>query len=76
VDSRFVAPADKFPGVLRNAAPAFSGPFWNDYRLSENSPLRNRGNLSVTQQNPKVRFDLEGKNRLLDGKPDLGAFER
>jgi hypothetical protein len=76
VESRFVAPADKFPGVLRNAVPNFSGPFWNDYRLQENSPLRNKGNLSATQQNPKVWFDLEGKNRLLDGQPDLGAFER
>ncbi len=76
VDSRYNPPVDKFPGVLKNMAPGFLGPFWNDYRLQENSALRDKGSLSRTQQTPKAWFDLEGKNRLLDGKPDLGAFER
>ncbi|MCG9909975.1 MAG: hypothetical protein MH137_01630 [Flavobacteriales bacterium] len=76
LDNKFVTPENRYFDIIKNANPQFNGPFWNDYRLKENSPLLNKGNLQRTQQNLKAWFDLEGKNRLQDGKPDIGALER
>lgn len=44
-----------------------------DYQLDTLSPARNVGKLSIGQLVP---LDQNGNNRLVDGKPDLGAFER
>lgn len=76
LDNQFITPSDKFINIIKNLDYKFSGPFWNDYRLLETSPLINKGNLALTQANLKAWFDLEGKNRLTDGQPDIGAIER
>ena len=65
----------KFPGLIQNVDFKFAGPYWNDYHLLEGSPLLNAGQLNATQTNPKAWFDLETKNRLADGQPDIGALE-
>ncbi|MCK9254362.1 MAG: hypothetical protein GX793_02070 [Bacteroidales bacterium] len=44
-----------------------------DYELDTLSPAKDIGKLNISQQVP---LDQLGNNRLLDGKPDLGAFER
>jgi len=44
-----------------------------DFRLKENSPALDTANYSIAQTLP---LDLNGKSRLADGKPDIGAYER
>ena len=43
-----------------------------DFRLRKDSPAKDAGNLEIATQVP---YDLNGYNRLTDGKPDLGAYE-
>lgn len=76
LDTKYNPPTNKFFNIIKNVDYKFMGPTWNDYRLREGSPLINRGLLEAAQSNPKTWFDLEGKNRLTDGMPDIGAFEK
>lgn len=76
LDSKYNPPADKFINIIKNQDYKFNGQGWNDYTLREGSPLINAGKLEFTQNNTKAWFDLEGKNRLADGRPDIGALER
>lgn len=76
LDSKYNPPVNKFINIIKNVDYKFVGPTWNDYRLKEGSPLINAGNYQRTQNTPKAWFDLEGKNRLTDGKPDIGAIEK
>lgn len=76
LDNDYEPPVNKFINIIKNQDWKFSGQGWNDYRLLESSPLINKGNYQITQGNTKTWFDLEGKNRLVDGQPDLGAFEK
>lgn len=76
LDTDYDPPTNKFFNILKNVDYKFSGPTWNDYRLLEGSPLIDAGNINFTQSNSKAWFDLEGHNRLTDGKPDIGALER
>jgi len=43
-----------------------------DFRLQENSPAKDIADFDIASQIP---YDIEGFNRLADGKPDLGAYE-
>lgn len=43
-----------------------------DFELDSASVARDKANASYSQQTP---LDLSGRNRLEDGKPDLGAYE-
>jgi hypothetical protein len=43
-----------------------------DFRLKENSPVKDVANLEIATQIP---CDLTGFYRLTDGKPDIGAYE-
>ena len=76
LDTKYNPPTNKFFNIIKNVDYKFMGPTWNDYRLREGSPLINRGLLEAAQSNPQTWFDLEGKNRLTDGMPDIGAFEK
>lgn len=76
VDKETVLPQDRFVNIIKNVDYGFMGQLWNDYRLMEGSPLINAGSPGRTQSHPKAWFDLEGHNRLTDGKPDIGALER
>ncbi|MBC7125840.1 MAG: hypothetical protein H5T24_09435, partial [Bacteroidales bacterium] len=45
---------------------------WN-FELDTLSPAKDIGDITIATGYP---VDLNGVNRLADGKPDLGAFER
>jgi len=45
---------------------------WN-FELDSLSPAKDIGDITIATNFP---VDLKGVNRLADGKPDLGAFER
>jgi len=65
---------DFFIDNIWNENPKFKDiikPF--DYELDTLSPAKDVGKLSIANQVP---LDQLGNNRLLDGKPDLGAYER
>lgn len=76
LDNNYNPPTDKFFNIIKNLDYKFVGQSWNDYRLLDGSPLIDAGNYSLTQGQSKAWFDLEGKNRLVDGKPDIGAIEK
>jgi hypothetical protein len=47
--------------------------FLFDFKLRENSPAKDVANPEISQSTP---IDMLGRNRLADGKPDIGAYER
>ncbi|MCG8697038.1 MAG: hypothetical protein MI922_03205, partial [Bacteroidales bacterium] len=53
---------------------AITGPY--DFNLEEGSLAIDAGNLDYVSKSPYLQTDFEGKSRIADGKPDLGAFER
>ena len=57
--------------VAGTAAEFFADFNGGDYRLSKNSPLRNKG----LEYDDIAEFDLLGKNRVQGSKPDIGCFE-
>lgn len=68
---------NRFNQIIKNLDPQFEDSFLQDFRLKENSPAINKGNpIFVTNHITKLLFDLKGKNRLWNGTPDLGAFEK
>lgn len=68
----------KFVNVIKNPAkPGFINPGLQNYQLTEDSEALEKGDRSVvTNNNAKLLFDLQGKNRLTKQNPDLGAFSR
>lgn len=66
--------SDFFIDNIWNENPKFksvSKPF--DYSLDTLSPAKDKAKISISNLVP---LDISGNNRLSDGKPDLGAFER
>lgn len=47
-----------------------------DFSLDSLSPAIDSGDIQLILGIPQVLTDFKGKSRNLDGKPDLGAFER
>ena len=76
LDTKYKPPTNKFINIIKNQDYKFAGQSWNDYRLLDGSPLIDRGSYQRAQDNTKAWFDLENKNRLVDGKPDIGAIEK
>ena len=64
-----------FSNMVFNEDPTFRNTQEQDYRLTENSPARDKGSASVVNENPPVPTDLLGNNRLGDAAPDCGAME-
>lgn len=65
---------DFFINNIWNESPKFkeiTKPF--NYELDTLSPAKDAGKLNISQQVPT---DQLGNSRLIDNKPDLGAFER
>jgi hypothetical protein len=62
-----------FRNVINQEYPAFRDIYYNDYSLDTLSPAKDAGLYEIAIQYP---FDLEGEDRLADGLPDIGAFER
>ena len=64
---------DEFPGTLINENPRFIDESVWDLRPDTLSPLIDNGNPAYLTEYP---VDYRGVLRSLDGKPDIGAFER
>lgn len=66
--------------VILNQDPRFKndstikGPL--DYALDTLSPAKDVGSMEIINRIPILKSDYEGKSRIADGKPDLGAIER
>lgn len=46
-----------------------------DLELDTLSPAINAGDMKWIQDIPSLRYDYNGNDRTIDGKPDLGAYE-
>jgi hypothetical protein len=47
-----------------------------DFRLDTLSPAKDTGDINLIMNIPQLQTDYAGNSRTIDGKPDLGAFER
>ena len=48
-----------------------------DYRLDTLSPAKDSADVAIVNRHIEyLEFDYDGNSRLIDGMPDLGAFER
>jgi hypothetical protein len=61
-----------FINVIPDIDPLFENIDLNDFRIDTLSPAKDTGNVTIANSVPT---DITGANRLLDGKPDLGAYE-
>ncbi|MCA1746260.1 MAG: hypothetical protein LC655_01080, partial [Bacteroidales bacterium] len=61
-----------FSNIILNEDPLFDS-LRVSYELDSLSPAIDAGKLDYAIEFP---FDKKGDNRLVDNKPDLGAFER
>lgn len=61
-----------FAGSIFNEDPKFTDISLNDYSIDSISPARDIGDKTIATRFPK---DLNGKSRLADEGPDLGALE-
>jgi hypothetical protein len=64
---------NKFPGTIINKSPRFIDSDSWDLRPDTLSPLINNGNPVYSLLYP---LDIRGVSRLLNGSPDIGAYER
>ncbi len=61
-----------FVNVLVNSDPLFIGPSDGNFRLKEESPVRDAGNSSI---GASITEDMDGNNRIYGPAPDMGAYE-
>ncbi len=73
VDTLNTSDEDHWLGIVKNISPKFDSLSNYSYRLDTLSIAKDRGKLEYAEYFP---LDLDGNNRLADGKPDLGAYER
>lgn len=73
-----------YPGNFHNIVLNDTAAFVNDsamvgqldFRLDTLSAAKDEGDIAISNLFPELHYDLEGKSRITDGKPDLGAYER
>ncbi len=69
--------AANFIGTILNENPLFVNTDDYNYQLDTLSPAINKANIDFINQFPtKLTYDLNGFERLLNSKADVGAFER
>lgn len=67
---------NRYHNIIKNTDPLFADPQNQDFRLQNESPAINGGDVSFVQQFiPELLFDLKGANRTYSGNPDIGAYE-
>ncbi len=78
LDKDFNIDNPKFVNAIKNPdKPGFSNTSFQNYQLTEESAALEKGERSVvTNNNTRLLFDLQGKNRLTKQNPDLGAYSR
>ncbi len=68
---------DNFVNVIFNEDPNFIDLEDIYYELDTLSPAKDIGNIEfINESSVDVTLDLKGNSRIIDKKPDLGAFER
>jgi len=72
VDTMNTSNAERWINIVKNQDPRFVSVFNRDYQLDTISPARDKGKAEYAGFFP---LDLKGRNRLADGKPDIGAYE-
>jgi len=74
VDSDFsTSDPENFQNIIVNKDPEFKDPFNGDFELDTLSIAKDFGSLEYGSMFP---YDINMENRIVDNKPDLGAFER
>jgi hypothetical protein len=79
-DSLDYSDISHFEKIILNIDPQFvndsvsNGKF--DFGLDSLSPAIDSGSIELIKNIPQLQTDYTGASRVLDGKPDLGAFER
>ncbi len=63
---------NKYPNFMNDSAS--NGAY--DFQLDTLSDAKDVGILEIINQNSFLEIDRAGNSRILDGKPDLGAYER
>jgi hypothetical protein len=58
-------------GTLTESNPEFVNALAEDFRLLPTSPVRNQGNAPY----PLPSIDLDGRPRIVESAPELGAYE-
>lgn len=72
--------AEHFNSIVLNEYPNFVndsiviGDF--DFQLDTLSPAKDSGDIQIIQGIPLLEYDYMGNSRIIDGFPDLGAYER
>lgn len=64
------------PGHPTTADPLFVDPAHGDYHLQATSPLIDQDAFAIDLAGGESPTDLDGSVRIINGKRDLGAFER
>lgn len=73
VDTLNTSDASHWKNIIKNISPRYDSLEIYDYRLDSLSYARDKGALEFARYFP---LDLDGKSRLADAGPDLGAYER
>ncbi len=77
-DKNDIKPSDKkhFITPKVNIDPKFKAIYEYDFQLDSLSPARSIANPNIIQKLPSIlNFDILNNDRLIDTKPDLGAYE-
>lgn len=77
--------AELFKDVIYNQDPYFKAipsssdegitEYIFDYNLNSLSFAKDKGQTDIINEFPELEFDLSGNSRIIDGMPDLGAYE-
>ena len=66
--------ADRFVNILKGVNPKFVDPYKKyNFELDTLSKAKDAANRGISKLYP---FDLKGRDRFMDGGPDIGALER
>jgi hypothetical protein len=77
-DFSYLPDTSLFSHIVVNKDPEFINDLKNpvDLQLDTLSPAKDAGDPGATDLWPYLKYDIRGKLRTLDGKPDIGAYER
>lgn len=79
-DSLDIQSPDNLENVLVNEYPFFINDSTTmgilDFSLDTLSPAKDFGDPAIVSAHPELQYDYNGVDRLADGSPDLGPFER
>lgn len=75
-DASVPVTASNFVSCITNQSPEFISASNNEFQINENSAAINKADVIEVNANPlELEYDLDNNNRLVDGNPDIGAYE-